>query len=610
VIANPGASADIVAVQGRVEGDRLVVLSGDDGRVIRVLTDDVGLTFGGISATPNGQTIYFARRRAGVQCDRIEIARVSRAGGPVEVIGTGAHPLVSPDGRTLAFIRPPADDPCGPRSEQVWRDLATGQDFAYPISEIRGRAASESFPISWSPDGTRVLFATAHCEGDPGQVNCDDEVGGVHRVVPMRSPTVPEFGGARELASEAPASGGTYLPDGQILIATHEENQAGQVHRLVLFEGWPGPPDQDPPATEDFFIEEIRTVYESREPGVLHIAAARGGDVLLHFGGNLLQRWQMGGGQSVTLAEGIREATWLPHETSTTTTSTVPPPTTTTQPPTLAPVRAVAGIADSTLATIDSNGAIVRRLGTVVGALHNMALAPDGKTLYYEYGTGDRCADGEIVRVVIDEEPLHFEALVQASWMALSPDGTKLAYRRGQCGTGQVVVRDLNNGAEQSFVLAQPNDDGPFAELVGPVAWDTDNHHLMVRVNREPGVEHWYVDTATSGELTGPVFFPRGEQDQATGPTDFEPMGSTGKWIAVYENVGGTSLVEFDVANNTVVRPLAELPTRGVEIAGTTPNGRHVLLLVPSEGGFQLYRWSEGDSIATLLHEGATAADW
>ena len=300
-----------------------------------------------------------------------------------------------------------------------------------------------------------------------------------------------------------------------------------------------------------------------------------------------------------------------PPDTTTTTTSTLPPTTTpTTQPPVLAPARAVAAIADFTLATIDSNGVIIRRLGAAAGAVHNMSLAPDGRTLYYEYGTDDRCADGEITRVVITEEPLHFEPIVQGSWMALSPDGTKLAYRRGQCGTGQVVVRDVNTGAEQSFTLAQPNDGGPGAELVGPVAWDSDNQHLMVRVNREPIVEHWYVDTATSGELTGPVFFPRGEQDQATGPTDFEPMGNTGKWVAAYENVGGPSLVEFDVANNAVVRPLAELPTRGVEIAGTDPTGTHVLLLVPSEGGFQLYRWSEGEAVATLVHEGATAADW
>ena len=103
IAANPPAD-EIVAVQGPNNGaDHLVVLDATDGHVVRTLADDIGITFGGISATPDGQTIYFARRRVALPCDRIEIASVSSAGGPVEVIGTGISPVVSPDGTTLAY---------------------------------------------------------------------------------------------------------------------------------------------------------------------------------------------------------------------------------------------------------------------------------------------------------------------------------------------------------------------------------------------------------------------------------------------------------------------------------------------------------------------------
>ncbi len=93
-------------------------------------------------------------------------------------------------------------------------------------------------------------------------------------------------------------------------------------------------------------------------------------------------------------------------------------------------------------------------------------------------------------------------------------------------------------------------------------------------------------------------------------PTDFAPLGTTGRWAAVYSNVGGPSLVEYDVATNSIVRPLAELPDRGVQIAGTDATGQHMLLLVPTEGRFDLYRWSEGDAVLTLVIPGVVAADW
>ncbi|MEX1143850.1 MAG: hypothetical protein WEE69_00885 [Acidimicrobiia bacterium] len=595
-IATPSVTGDqIVAVQGPNNGgDRLVVLSADDGRVIRTLTEDVGITFGGISATPDGETVYFSRRRAALPCDRIEVAKVPSAGGDVEVVATGTNPLVSPDGRTLEYVRSPAADPCGRRTEVISRNLETGEETVWVASEACEGCATLS-PVAWSPDSARWIVAGC----------CANEWWSSVSVVPVGSP-----GDTRFLNLPTPADGATYLPDGRVLVALEDSAppDGAQLHKLVVFESVPGPAQNDPPTGDDLLLEPVETIFETRQGGVLHISANSSGDVLMHFGGSLLQRWHPGDTEPTTITDDVREAAWLPR-------SIEPPPdpvTTTTAPLTVtAPASLVVARTDRRLEVINADGSVVRVIGTASLDYHRLELAPDGRTLYYEQGGTDRCGtSGEIGRVRIDEETLAFEHLAMGSFMSLNSDGTKLAYRSGVCGPGPLMVRDLETDAERSFTLAQPNDGGPGAELVGAVGWDADNRHVMVRVNREPTTEFWYVDTATTGELSGPTFRALGEQGAEQGPTNFAPLGTTGRWAAVYEAVGGSSLVEYDLAGNSIVRPLAELPTRGVTIVGSDPTGQQVLLLVPSESGFELWRRSAGDAVATLVAAGVVAADW
>jgi hypothetical protein len=594
-IATPTATNDqIVAVQGPNNGgDRLVVLSADDGRVIRTLAEDIAITFGGISATPDGQTVYFARRRTALPCDRIEIARVPSTGGEVEVVGPGVHPLVSPDGRTLAYVRPPADDPCGPLSEIVRLDLASSVEEVFAVNEVRDEVATPRHPVAWSPDGSSWLVA----------ICCTDEWWSGVFVEPVGNP-----GGARVLDLPVPADGATYLPDGRVLVALEDSAppDGAQLHKLVVFESTPGPTANNPPRSEDFLLEQEETIFETRQNGVLHITANASGEILMHFGGNLVQRWRPGQAEPTTIAEDIRDVTWLPRSVEPTPDTT----TTTTAPLTVqAPERLVVARSDRRLDVIAADGTVVRGIGTASLDYQNVALAPDGVTLYYEQGAGG-CAEGEIGRVRIDEETLTFEFLTMGASMALSPDGTKLAYRRGGCG-GELVVRKTETGDEGYYSLADRADGGPAAEIVGPIGWDADNQHVMLRVNREPTTEFWYVDTAVNGdEVTGPTFGPKGEQDALIGPTNFAPLGTTGKWAAVYSNIGGPSLVEYDLASSSVVGPLAELPTSDTMIAGSDPTGQHVLLLVPNGTGFDVWRWSAGEAVATLLAEGIVAADW
>lgn len=581
-IATPTPTNDqIVAVQGPNNGgDRLVVLSADDGRVIRTLAEDIGITFGGISATPDGQTVYFARRRTALPCDRIEIAKVPSGGGEVEVVGAGISPLVSPDGRTLAYVRSPADDPCGPNSEIVRLSLVSGEESVFAVNEVRDGVASPRVPVSWSPDGASWLVATC----------CADQWWSGVAVEPVGNP-----GGTRFLDLPTPADGATYLPDGRALVALEDSvpPDGAQLHRLVTFDPETG--------------AQLETIFESRQNGVLHITANASGEMLMHFGGNLVQRWRPGQAEPTTIAEDIREAAWLPRSVEPT-----PDSTTTTTAAALTvqgPERLVVARSDRQLDVMAGDGTVIRSIGTASLDYQNVALAPDGVTLYYEQGAGG-CAEGEIGRVRIGEAPLTFEFLTMGTSMALSPDGTKLAYRRGECG-GELVVRNTETGGERYYSLADPADGGPIPEHVGPVGWDADNQHVMLKVNREPTTEFWYVDTEVDDhEVRGPAYGPKGEQGLETGPSKLAPLGTTGKWAAVYANVGGPSLVEYDLASGSVVRPLAELPTTDTIIVGSDPTGQHVLLLVPNGGGHDLWRWSAGDAVATLLVEGVVAADW
>ncbi|MEX2256762.1 MAG: hypothetical protein WEC34_15085, partial [Acidimicrobiia bacterium] len=209
----PGASTEVVAVVGHnTEGDRLVVLSAEDGHEIRTLAEGIGITLGGIAATPDGNTAYFARLRQGLPCSVIEIARVPLAGGAVEtVVSPGSHPVVSPDGRTLAYARSSPPDACASGGTIALRDLASGQEREINLGPIVQ-------PWSWSPDGTQIAVGTR--EGE--QFSAVTTFG----IADLR-PTA-----FLDLPSAAAAA--TYLPDGRLVVAFLDDATGG--HRLLTYD--------------------------------------------------------------------------------------------------------------------------------------------------------------------------------------------------------------------------------------------------------------------------------------------------------------------------------------------------------------------------------------
>jgi len=203
VIASPPVAkpdTEIVAVKGPNTDDALVVMSADNGHVVRTLTHDVGFTLAGIAATPDGQTIYFTRHFGALPCELGEIAKVDRNGGPVRRVTTGINPVISPDGRTLAYATTATGaDPCSLRGAIVLRDLASGSEQEFGIG-----AATSAQPLAWSPDGTHLIVASSNVDvGRWRNLTSVDVSSGVQTL----------------LALPGPADDATYLPDGRLVVA-------------------------------------------------------------------------------------------------------------------------------------------------------------------------------------------------------------------------------------------------------------------------------------------------------------------------------------------------------------------------------------------------------
>lgn len=168
-----GSSHQAVAIQG----ESMVLLDTDDGHVIKRLVAAPALARSSptLSVSPDGSTVWFANAEASsaATCpapspnsiDTVESIDIRT--GKVRMLGPGQQPAVSPDGRFLAYVRPPLGV-CFPEnfSVLVVRDLRTGHDQRWSLtgdSEITNpRWLSDSRHLVVTRDSSDSLLMDTH----------------------------------------------------------------------------------------------------------------------------------------------------------------------------------------------------------------------------------------------------------------------------------------------------------------------------------------------------------------------------------------------------------------------------------------------------------------
>ncbi|MGH8985452.1 MAG: TolB family protein [Acidimicrobiia bacterium] len=172
-----GMPTEVVAALG----SRLVVLSSEDGSIVRTLVEgQAGITSAAVSR--DGTTVYFTRRDPDVVCDQggaFQIVTVPFEGGSPVIFASGWHAVVSPDGERIAYATGGANQ-CGPLSQLAVQELAT-DDFSQELFE--GGDAT-LVPLAWSPDSRRVLYS-AQLPEDVEAREVEPGTGAPPRAVPL-----------------------------------------------------------------------------------------------------------------------------------------------------------------------------------------------------------------------------------------------------------------------------------------------------------------------------------------------------------------------------------------------------------------------------------------
>ena len=135
-----------------------------------------------------------------------------------------SDPQVSPDGRTVAYVRTTTDVESGARNADIWIVAADGSSAP---KLLVGGAKSENTP-RWSPDGRSIAFISTR-DGAPNVYLADAAGGNVRAVTKMAGGVQPPL---------------VFSPDGATLAFVSDVKQepgpADNVHRVtrLLYRHW------------------------------------------------------------------------------------------------------------------------------------------------------------------------------------------------------------------------------------------------------------------------------------------------------------------------------------------------------------------------------------
>jgi hypothetical protein len=154
VVGQPhGRSAYFVTAEDR----QITLRSSVDGSVIKVIRGGFEANNAQyVDVSADGTQVFFMRESTKKHCrgsdmGRAEIVRTPLSGGPTERIAYGIAPIVSPDGRSLAYF----EQYCNKPGRTVVLDPVRGSKRT--IHDAGGVDRAGLRPLSWSPDGNKLL---------------------------------------------------------------------------------------------------------------------------------------------------------------------------------------------------------------------------------------------------------------------------------------------------------------------------------------------------------------------------------------------------------------------------------------------------------------------
>ncbi len=269
-----------------------------------------------------------------------------------------------------------------------------------------------------------------------------------------------------------------------------------------------------------------------------------------------------------------------------------------------------------------STGAPLRMLAS--GATGDeVAVSPDGRTVYYETAAG--CMH-EIEEVPITGgSPV---AVASGSDPAMSPDGTRIAYARqpftnsGTC-QGQLyspsfyelVIRQVSTGSETTYPVSPQLANGP-ARPIDHLSWSSDGQELAVTIAVGQGSSGWQISVvhpATDEYYFGGSGVPvTGNDPSASYYREGVFMRNGDLFVdrvCCQPGTAGTAsnlLVEVDPSSGVIVRQLALGILTNDHTSLEADSSGHWLLYI---SGAQLFVSENGERPA-LLVTGLSAAAW
>jgi sugar lactone lactonase YvrE len=390
VVATPtptsqAAHDDIVAALDH----SVVVLSSEDGHIVRTLYDGLNQG-GGIAVAPDGGYVYFTRGQRGCDANLPQgtggISRIGLTGAsPGDVIGGAFDPLISPDGRWLAYSFASCDAPDAQHIGVL--DLSTNTRY-WPLD---GTGPEHAVPVAWSGDSHSLLYLNS--------VGHVFRIDGVPQPAGAGTDLIPGYDGSVSTA--------TLTHNNSLLIAS----QQAQTFVVQHFDQVPGGIG-------------IRFIAEGQSPTTM--AFDLGDRLLLHSADGTLSvqegtstetTWQSGHTYPTdprVLRHDVRGAAWIPNAASSTPTTTTTAPETTTSTTRPDPSTNTATAVGARFLAVDRDGTLL--FFSKPSAHQVLRRSPDGAVLVVA-GNGTPGSNG-------DNGPAADAQLNEPSGLALGADGT------------------------------------------------------------------------------------------------------------------------------------------------------------------------------------------